>query len=85
MPAGLKWTGIGLVIGSGLPILAGTLSDCLKADDVCDRERRIAYGVGGAMAGSGLVILGIAHARRSTLPDVVIGDGRAVVVQRIRF
>ena len=86
MPAGLKWTGIGLVIGSGLPVLAANFGDCLYSERHCRNQRHVAYAVGGVMAGTGAALLLIANAKRSpALPTIVLNDGRAMVQQRITF
>ncbi len=86
MPAGLKWTGIGLLIGSGLPVFAASIGDCLDSERHCRNQRHAAYAVGGVMAGTGAVLLGIANAKRSpALPAIVLRDGRAMLQQRITF
>jgi hypothetical protein len=86
MPNGLKWTGIGLLIASGLPVVIAKFGDCIPDDFSCRDQRHAAYVVSGVMAGTGAGLLAIAHAKRSpALPTLVIGDGRAVVQQRISF
>jgi hypothetical protein len=86
MAAGLKWTGIGLLIGSGLPVVLGHFGDCVSDEFSCRDQRHAAYAVAGVMAGAGAGLLAIAHAKRSpALPTLVLGDGRAMVQQRITF
>jgi hypothetical protein len=86
MPGGLKWTGIGLLIGSGIPVFAAKFGDCIPDDFSCRDQRHAAYAVSGVMAGTGAALLAIAHAKRSpALPTIVLRDGRAVVQQRISF
>jgi hypothetical protein len=86
MPTGLKWTGIGLIAGSGGIAMAATISDCLRSARACRQERRAAYIVSGVTAATGIALLGLADARRGPpLPALEVGDGRAAIVQRIRF
>ena len=86
MPAGLKWTGIGLLIGSGLPVFVAKFGDCLSGEFSCRDQRHAAYAVAGVMAGTGAALLIIADARRApALPTLVLRDGRAIVQQRIAF
>jgi len=86
MPGGLKWTGIGLLIGSGLPVFIAKFSDCIPDDFSCRDQRHAAYAVSAVMAGTGAGLLAIAHAKRSpALPTLVLRDGRAIVQQRISF
>lgn len=92
MPTGLKWTGIGLLIGGGLAILAGA---ALKGDDdacgytaapdECDAIGTGFYVAGAAMAGTGGVLLGVANAKRERLPSITFRRGRVAVQQRIGF
>ena len=86
MPAGLKWTGIGLLAASTLPVAVAALGDCVPDEFACRDKRAAAYVVGGLMAGTGALLLVIAHARRDTpLPSVTVGRGRAAIVQRVTF
>ena len=86
MPNGLKWTGLGLLMGSGLPVLGATFGDCVGGARTCRNQRRAAYATAGAMAGTGVVLLVIADAkRRPPLPSLAFGDGRAAIVQRVTF
>jgi hypothetical protein len=86
MPGGLKWTGIGLLIGSGLPVFAAKFGDCLSGEFSCRDQRHAAYAVAGVMAGTGAALLLVAHAKRPpALPALVLRDGRAVVQQRFTF
>ncbi|MEO5821612.1 MAG: hypothetical protein ABIT71_14015 [Vicinamibacteraceae bacterium] len=86
MPAGLKWTGTGLLIGSGLPVFIVHFGDCIPDDFSCRDQRHAAYAVAGVMAGTGALLLIIANAKRSpALPTVALNNGRLVVQQRITF
>jgi hypothetical protein len=86
MPGGLKWTGIGLLAGAGLPVAIARLGDCIPDDFSCRDQRHAAYAAAGIMAGTGALLLVIANAKRSTaMPTVVLRDGRAVIQQRITF
>jgi hypothetical protein len=91
MPTGLKWTGIGLLIGGGVTILLGA---AVKHDDSCgvsiasDDCEAIGTGFyvfGAALAGTGAVLLGVANAKREHLPSISIGRGRVAIRQRITF
>ena len=53
MPNGLKWTGLGLLMGSGMPVLVATFGDCIREGRTCRNQRRAAYATAGAMAGTG--------------------------------
>jgi hypothetical protein len=86
MPGGLKWTGLGLLMGSGLPVLIAKFGDCVPSDFSCRDQRHAAYAVAGVLAGTGAALLVIAHAKRSpALPTIVVRDGRVVLQQRIAF
>ena len=86
MPGGLKWTGLGLLMGSGMPALAATFGDCLYKERTCRNQRRVAYATAGAMAGTGALLLVIADAKREApLPSLVFSHGRAAIVQRVTF
>ncbi len=86
MPAGLKWTGAGLLIGSGLPVFAAQFGDCISDEFSCRDQRHAAYAVAGVMAGTGALLLVVAHAKRATLwPSVSLQDGRASITQRVTF
>jgi hypothetical protein len=86
MPAGLKWTGTGLLIGSGFPVFIAKFADCTSGEFSCRDQRHAAYAVAGVMAGTGALLLVIANAKRSTLwPSVSVQDGRASITQRITF
>lgn len=86
MPAGLKWTGTGLLIGSGLPVFIARFADCISDEFSCRDQRHAAYAVAGVMAGTGALLLVVANAKRSPpLPTVSLGDGRLIVQQRVSF
>ena len=86
MPNGLKWTGLGLLMGSGMPVLVATFGDCIREGRTCRNQRRAAYAAAGAMAGTGAVLLVIADGKRGApLPSLAFSDGRAAIVQRVTF
>jgi hypothetical protein len=83
MRPGLKWTGIGLLLGSGVHFALGALADCRSSDRTCRTFRRVSYGTGTAMAGTGALLLGIAEAKRG--PALVVDGERAIVQHRVTF
>jgi hypothetical protein len=83
MRPGLKWTGIGLLLGSGVHVALGALADCRSSDRTCRRFRRVSYGTGAAMAGTSVLLLGIADAKRG--PALVVDGERAIVQHRVSF
>ena len=86
MPNGLKWTGLGLLMGSGMPVLVATFGDCIREGRTCRNQRRVAYATAGAMAGTGALLLVIADAKRTpALPSITFGNGGAAIVQRVTF
>jgi len=86
LPAGLKWTGLGLLMGSGFPVFVVKFGDCIPDDFSCRDQRHAAYALAGVMAATGAGLLVIGHAKRSpAMPTIVLRDGRAVVQQRITF
>lgn len=87
MPNGLKWTGLGLLMGSGMPVLVAKFGDCINPEGrTCRNQRRVAYATAGAMAGTGALLLVIGEAKRDApLPSLVFSDGRAAIVQRVTF
>lgn len=86
MPAGLKWTGLGLLMGSGWPVFVVKFSDCIPDDASCRDQRHAAYAVAAVMAGTGVGLLVIGNAKRSpAMPSLVVRDGRVLVQQRITF
>jgi hypothetical protein len=90
MPAGLKWTGIGLLIGGGATVGIGAAlrdEDCYDLDYYsCDDLRQGFYVFGGILAGTGAVLLAIGAAK-SGPPRTSIGmtRGRFVLQHRIAF
>jgi hypothetical protein len=85
MRAGLKWTGIGLIIGSGMPIVTAKLSDCFASEPTCRRGRHAFYGIGAAMAGTGIALLMVADTHRPALPSLSFDAERVAITQRITF
>jgi hypothetical protein len=87
MPTGLKWTGLGMLMGSTAPIALAKLGDCIPERPACDRDRRALYIASGIIAGTGASLLAIGHAKRGPSPIVTldVGGGRATLVQRIAF
>jgi hypothetical protein len=86
MRPGLLWTGVGLIIGSGIPFVATALDGCRSSARTCRTVRRVGYGMGAAMAGTGVLLIGLAHARRGAAgPSVTIDGDRAIVQQRFTF
>jgi hypothetical protein len=86
MRPGLLWTGVGLIIGSGIPFVLTALDGCRSSERTCRTVRRVGYGMGAAMAGTGVLLIGIAHAKRGAAGPSVIFDGdRAIVQQRFTF
>jgi len=84
MPRGLMWTGLGLIMAAGPTTMLATLSDCFGPH--CDRDRKIAYGVAAGEVVSGLVLLGIANARRPVLaPSLVLTRDGATLQSGFRF
>jgi hypothetical protein len=89
IPGGLKWTGVGLLSGSLLPVVIAHFGDCVSDEFSCRDQRTAAHVAGGVMAGTGALLLVIGHHKRplrdSRLPAVTFTAGRAAVVQRITF
>ena len=86
MSNALKWTGIGLVAGSALPIAVARFSDCIPDGPACRHQRRQSNVAAGMLAGTGALLLVIGEAKRGpALPSVSIEDGRATIVLRVTF
>jgi hypothetical protein len=86
MSRGLKWTGIGLLAASTLPVGLGNFGDCVPNEFSCRDQRAAAYVATGVLAGTGALLLVIGAAKRSrALPSVVWHDGRAVIQHRVTF
>jgi hypothetical protein len=83
MRPGLKWTGIGLIIGGGVHFVLTALDGCRSSERTCRNIRRVGYGTGTAMAGTGALLLGIAEAKRG--PALVVDGERAIVQHRVTF
>ena len=89
MPAGLKWTGIGLLAGGGGTALIGAAirdEDCYDSDIECSDLRAGFYIFGGILAGTGATLLAIASAKSGPVrPSIVVQRGRLLLVNRLRF
>jgi hypothetical protein len=91
MPPGLKWSGIGLLIGGGAAVLVGATiknedpCDYTAVNDDCDAIGNGFYIFGAALAGTGAVLLGVANAKRERLPTISVQRGRVMVRQRFTF
>ena len=86
MPPGLKWTGIGLLAGSTLPLAIAKFGDCIPEGPACGHRRRQAYATAGLMAGTGALLLVIGEAKRvPALPSLTFGGGGVAIVQRVTF
>jgi hypothetical protein len=86
LPGGLKWTGISLLAVGGAILPVARYGDCTPSDFACRDQRAAGYVAGGLLAGTGALLLVIAHHKRSpAIPSLVIDGQRAVVQQRIRF
>jgi hypothetical protein len=83
MPPGLKWTGIGLLIGGGGAMISGAV---FCAADACGRNPEVGFALAGASLAAGVILLGIADRHRlPPAPSVTFGNGRTLVQQRITF
>jgi len=86
MSNALKWTGIGLLAASPLPIAIARFGDCVPQGPACGHHRRQARVAAGMLAGTGGLLLVIGEVKRGPeLPSLSIGDGRAAIVQRVTF
>jgi hypothetical protein len=91
MPPGLKWSGIGLLIGGGVtvPLGAAVKNDdscgVTVASDDCEAIGTGFYIFGAALAGTGAALLGVANAKREHLPSISVQRGRFAIRQRITF
>jgi hypothetical protein len=86
MRPGLKWTGIGLLTISPLPVVLGNFDECVPSVFACRDQRAAAYVATGVLAGTGALLLVIGAAKRSgALPNVTWHDGRAMIQQRLTF
>jgi hypothetical protein len=86
MRPGLKWTGVGLIIGGGMSLVTTAMGGCRSSPRHCRNLRRVGYSVGAGSAGTGVLLLGMAHARRAPAgPALVIDGDRAILSQRVTF
>jgi hypothetical protein len=89
MPAGLKWSGIGLLIGGGATVGIGAAlqdDDCYSYDYTCDELRQGFYVFGGILAGTGAALLAIGAAKAGPpRTAVVFGPGRIMLQRRVSF
>jgi hypothetical protein len=84
MPRGLMWTGLGVMMAAAPTTFLATMADCFGPR--CRHERRVAYGVAAGEVLSGIVLIGIADAKRPVLaPSLVVTPGGAMVQSRFRF
>jgi hypothetical protein len=85
MRPGLKWTGIGLLVGGTLSWAANEQITC-GANGGCKERQEARQWIAASMAGAGAVVLTTGFAtRRTAWPSVVVTPGRAYVQQRISF
>jgi hypothetical protein len=86
MSNAMKWTGIGLLAGSPLPIAVARFGDCVPQGPAGGHQRRMSYVAAGMLAGTGALLLVIGEVKRAAeLPSVSMEDGRAAIVQRVTF
>jgi hypothetical protein len=89
MPGGLKWTGIGLLIGAGASFTFGALlddGDCFEYDYTCDELREGAYVFGAILAGTGVTLLAIGTAKSGQpRTSLDVQGGRLMLRHRVRF
>ena len=88
MPAGLKWTGIGLLIAGGATAAIGLAlqdDDCYSYDYTCDELRQGFYVFGGILAGTGTTLLAIGSAKSGPRTSIGVGPGRVVVRHQLSF
>jgi hypothetical protein len=86
MSNALKWTGIGLLAASPMPIAITRFGDCIPQGPACGHRRRQANVAAGLLAGTGALLLVIGEAKRGPAPpSVSIEGGRALIVQRVTF
>jgi hypothetical protein len=89
MPGGLKWTGIGLLIGGGATIGIGAAiqdDDCYDYDYSCEELRQGFYVFGAILAGTGATLLAIGAARSGApRTSIRMTRGRVVLQHRVAF
>ena len=85
MRPGLKWTGIGLLVGGTLSWAANEQITCLP-NRGCDDRKDLYRLIAASTVGAGAVVLTTGFAtRRTSWPSVVLAPDRAYVQQRISF
>ena len=84
MRPGLKWTGIGLLVGSTLSWAANEQITC-GANRSCNERKEARRWVAASMAGAGAVVLTTGFATRRPWPSVVVTPDGAYVQQRLSF
>jgi hypothetical protein len=85
MRPGLKWTGIGLLVGGTLSWAANEQITCLP-NQGCDDRKDLYRLIAASTMGAGAVVLTTGFAtRRTSWPSVVLAPHRAYVQQRISF
>jgi hypothetical protein len=89
MPAGLKWSGIGLLIGGGATVGIGAAiqdGDCYDFDYSCDELRQGFYVFGAILAGTGATLLAIGAAKGGgPRTSIRMTRGRILLQHRIAF
>lgn len=89
MPAGLKWSGIGLLIGGGATVGVGAAiqdGDCYDFDYSCDELRQGFYIFGAILAGTGATLLAIGAAKSGgPRTSIQMTHGRLLLQHRIAF
>jgi opacity protein-like surface antigen len=88
---GLFWTGVGLLGAGGLFLGLGAAEDpdnqtCVyggEFEDTCVSNRTVLLATGGAIAGTGAVLLAIGIAKSRNAPSVTFRPGGFVVRQSI--
>jgi hypothetical protein len=87
IPPKYLWTGVGLLGGGGLTMLLGFAvdHDCGLYEDDCQALGTGYKVLGGAMAGTGALLLALGAAKRETVPTVAYRRGGFVIQQTVGF